>query len=968
MRLLELSENGELSFTEFPAGDTIPHYAILSHTWGAENEEVQFEDIEKGTAKRKNGYNKIQFCGNQARKDGLKYFWVDTCCINKSDIRELQTALNSMFRWYQKAATCYVYLSDVLDGVSDRDDELSRGWKRDFRKSRWFIRGWTLQELIAPTSVQFFSKECQRLGDKESEEQTLCEITQIPLKALRGSPLSDFTVEERMSWARSRQTKYEEDAAYSLLGIFGVSMTPNYGEGKESAFSRLRRKIKRREVDLTRQHIAVEPSSSFYMDESTKTRLLIPNQMVEGNRPPLSEEQRNMLFDSLRFDQIDARQRNIKKAHAKTCKWLLTKPEYLDWLDATKLDEHNGFLWIKGNPGTGKSTLMNFAFTTTRTKMKDRIVISFFFNARGDELEKSTIGMYRSVLLQLLERLPALKCVLNSPGLSTPSTIIYHQWSTESLKALLEQAIQLLGKTSVICFIDALDECEEPQIRDMISFFEKVGELTVSSGIKFHVCFSSRHYPHITIRKNINLVLERQKGHEQDIMDYVNSELKIEDSELAKQIREELQEKASGIFMWVALVVDILNKEFDGGRIHALRQRLRDIPADLHQLFCDILTRDSQYRDELILCIQWVLFTKHPLKPEQLYFAILSGVDDQPLQKWDSELITMDIIAKFILNSSKGLAEITNSKAPRVQFIHESVKDFLLKEEGFKVIASDSLSSFQAQSHERLKQCCRRYLGADVFSHLELSGKLPKASSSQAATLRENTTGSLPFLEYAVQNVLHHANMAEGGGISQASFIQEFPLRNWITIDNLFKKYQVRRHTEMASLLYILAENNMSNLIRIHPSVLSLFDVEAERYGPPIFAALATESKEAVQAFLEAHVANRSSESGIFQLDNKCPQDGNKRKFGRDFKFSKQRTVLSYLFDFGETKLLTCLIKTGQVDVDWKDKNGQTPLSRAAENGHIDIVKLLIETGRVDIDSKDKNGQTPLSWAAENGH
>ena len=132
------------------------------------------------------------------------------------------------------------------------------------------------------------------------------------------------------------------------------------------------------------------------------------------------------------------------------------------------------------------------------------------------------------------------------------------------------------------------NECAEEQIRDMIAFFERIDELALSFKIHFQVCFSSRHYPHITIKNGLNLVLEGQEGHTQDIANYLESELKIGQSKIAQQIRSELQEKASGIFMWVVLVVGILNKEHDRGRIHALRRRLQEIPGDLHELFYDI--------------------------------------------------------------------------------------------------------------------------------------------------------------------------------------------------------------------------------------------------------------------------------------------------------------------------------------------------------------------------------------------
>ena len=180
MRLLRLEDNGEFSLVEF-VSKNIPRYAILSHTWGADDEEATFKDLVDGVGKNKSGYSKIRFCGKQATKDGLQYFWVDTCCINKLSSAELSEAINSMFRWYQDATRCYVYLSDVSVSGSVGDDEFSRRWKPAFKRSRWFTRGWTLQELIAPTSVEFFSKEEQRLGDKQSLAQTLHEITGIAI-------------------------------------------------------------------------------------------------------------------------------------------------------------------------------------------------------------------------------------------------------------------------------------------------------------------------------------------------------------------------------------------------------------------------------------------------------------------------------------------------------------------------------------------------------------------------------------------------------------------------------------------------------------------------------------------------------------------------------------------------------------------------------------------------------------------
>ena len=245
MRLIQDDGHGDLSPVEH-IDDHIPRYAILSHTWGADSEEVTFKDLMHGTGKNKVGYKKIEFCGKQAASDGLQHFWVDTCCIDKSSSAELTEAINSMFRWYRHAAKCYVYLSDVSKNDHDQDSLSFQLWEAAFRNSRWFTRGWTLQELIAPPLVEFFSLEGSRLGDKKSLERQVHEVTGVAIRALEGDTLLEFSVAERMSWAEKRETRREEDKAYSLLGIFNVHIPLIYGEGKENALRGLQEEIELR--------------------------------------------------------------------------------------------------------------------------------------------------------------------------------------------------------------------------------------------------------------------------------------------------------------------------------------------------------------------------------------------------------------------------------------------------------------------------------------------------------------------------------------------------------------------------------------------------------------------------------------------------------------------------------------------------------------------------------------------------
>lgn len=243
MHLLEINGSGEFSLVQAATHNDLP-YAILSHTW-THGQEVTYEDLISGVRESKAGYEKIKFCGEQAAKDGLRYFWVDTCCIDKSSSTELATAITSMFRWYRNAKKCYVYLADV--SISDDDANIQANqstWDATFRGSRWFTRGWTLQELIAPAVVEFYSKEGKLLGDKTSLEKLIHEITRIPIQALQGNPFSHFSIAERREWAVGRQTQEEEDIVYCLLGLCEVSMLPNYGEGKEAALKRFQMTVR----------------------------------------------------------------------------------------------------------------------------------------------------------------------------------------------------------------------------------------------------------------------------------------------------------------------------------------------------------------------------------------------------------------------------------------------------------------------------------------------------------------------------------------------------------------------------------------------------------------------------------------------------------------------------------------------------------------------------------------------------
>ncbi|KAF6818596.1 hypothetical protein CSOJ01_01761 [Colletotrichum sojae] len=243
-----------------------PRYAILSHTWGPN--EITFKDFQGSRSSRyRGGFNKIDGMRRVAREQGYEWIWIDTCCIDKSSSTELSEAINSMFSWYEQASVCYIYLEDVPPG----DDIAAR--KSRFRRSRWFTRGWTLQELVAPRFVEFYNSswECiqtlpasqqlahgsssgsgrrrleYRPSSRLSFAELVADITRINRKVVRkdtdfADDITVYSVAEKMSWASGRETTRKEDRAYSLLGLFGVNMPMLYGEGNK-AFERLQEEI-----------------------------------------------------------------------------------------------------------------------------------------------------------------------------------------------------------------------------------------------------------------------------------------------------------------------------------------------------------------------------------------------------------------------------------------------------------------------------------------------------------------------------------------------------------------------------------------------------------------------------------------------------------------------------------------------------------------------------------------------------
>ncbi|PPJ50689.1 hypothetical protein CBER1_07709 [Cercospora berteroae] len=605
MRLL----NSDFEFCAYD--DSPPPYALPSHTWSERNEEeVTYQDLKDGMANTTKPLTKLNFCKDRAKEAGFDYFWIDTCCTDKRNDAEVNYAIRSMWRWYHEAAVCFVYLSD-LSKKRSRDTD----WRDALKDCRWFTRGWTLQELIASTRIEFYARD-GHIGSREDLLPALRSITGIDLGHSMPSHVT------RLRWVSKRVTKKPEDKAY-------------------------------------------------YHPTATK------------NEPPAT------VLEALKFDALETRRKTVKEALARTCKWILGHPACAKWL---KLERK--FFWIKGKPGAGKSVLIKYLdqHVTRKLKKSNAIGLHFYFNARGEQLEKFFMGLYRSLLVQLVDLAPESAHELNA--LAIP-------FDLSQLQSVLTSVILNIDR-QIWLFIDALDECREGDVRDLIDFLDGLQDA------KLHVCLASRHYPIVKVPKSLQLVLEEVDQHQEDLSTYVQK-LDLEGEELT-QMQRDIVAKANGIFLWVVLVVNILQKDVERGRFHAMQSRLREIPEGLPDLFKTIVLRDDEHKEEFLLCLRWILYARRPLTLKEWYFATMSGVDG--CLEWH-EGIKDEKMETFLLSSSKGLAELTRGKTITAQFIHESVPDFLIHQGGFEEICGNN-DSLEGTAHEQLKYYCLRGMAFDL--------------------------------------------------------------------------------------------------------------------------------------------------------------------------------------------------------------------------------------------------------------
>ncbi|KAF4448059.1 hypothetical protein F53441_8490 [Fusarium austroafricanum] len=461
-------------------------------------------------------------------------------------------------------------------------------------------------------------------------------------------------------------------------------------------------------------------------------------------------QEMNHCLQSLWFSTMNKRYASLDGPAQQTCRWLFQHETYKDWLNNRNHENHQGLLWLKGKPGSGKSTLIKEAFRQESKASSSYITAAFFFNGKGDEPEHSVVGLFRSLLYQLISQQPsflqqfrkALGERNKSRETMMPAPI---SWEEAEIKTLFESVIMQQPNSRILIFIDALDECESRSIRDLAYFWRKITKSAYASGINLNIFLSSRHFPLVTVSDCPEIVMEQHNS--RDITTYLRQRIETaitgQESQ-CQRLTDMILERSAGVFLWVVLVLDDLLQSLDEGKnIEYLTKRLGNLPQALETLFSQMFTCLSPEKRKItVRLFQWATLSTKPLRLYEWHhiMGFIRNPTPASLAEWRaSEYFTAneDQLEKQIRSISLGLVEVTRARvdAPHhtgsevfavdvgagslnldvgesrfVQVIHESVRDFFLRGEGFSVLDPSLTLHPVGKGHLSIMATCLDYL------------------------------------------------------------------------------------------------------------------------------------------------------------------------------------------------------------------------------------------------------------------
>ena len=449
----------------------------------------------------------------------------------------------------------------------------------------------------------------------------------------------------------------------------------------------------------------------------------------------LRKKQETECLDALFYEEMDSRIGSIEAPNPRTCEWLFGHSCYKDWRSLDNNIKPLNFLWVKGKPGSGKSTLMKRV--AQENDRPDINCISFFFNARGAQIENSPDGLYRSLLFQLLQKSKTAMDAFLPRYLEKAKYLSAGKvrWMTTEISEFFHSAISSPSSKPMCILIDALDECEEEGVRKIIRKLEESLENAHARVFGLKICVSSRYYPHISLRHVTGQELFMENHNEADIEQYVLQELALHEESLRTDLAAIILQKSAGVFMWTALVVKRMLKASDQGYDDAqMKNLLQNLPPSLEGLLSDILlSLEAEKLAALPHLAAWLICSARPLRAYELSVALAFTAERPPTSLFDVDLVPdkydIERFSRYLTDASGGLFEITLTGT--VQVIHDSVREFFLHSQA----AANSLNlpeglDFHANSHQQIVIACSRY-----FHNSEFRQALPSAESGDCLSI-----------------------------------------------------------------------------------------------------------------------------------------------------------------------------------------------------------------------------------------
>ncbi|KAM4066694.1 ankyrin repeats (3 copies) domain-containing protein [Hirsutella rhossiliensis] len=466
-----------------------------------------------------------------------------------------------------------------------------------------------------------------------------------------------------------------------------------------------------------------------------------------------------------------------------TCLWLLQHKSYRRWTDCDR-----GLLWIKGKPGSGKSTLLRYAYDKMKSNIrKEDLILNFFFHGRGADLQKTPLGLIRSLLHQVLEQVPGALQDLVAKHKQRCDSVgkegdKWH-WHANELQRFFRSSLPTVLKSHhVWLFVDALDECGEEGAVDLVQEFESLLQ-GLPTGLQFHICFTCRHYPILALNCELKICVEdRNKS---DISTYVEARLAKFDAPTRSAISNLVTTRASGIFMWAHLVVKrVLKLEREGEGFKRIEEAVYAIPQGLDELYRNLVGSMNDRLASLKL-IQWICFATRPLSLDELRWAMAADADcpHKSLHQCQSAADyakDSGMMERKVKTLSCGLAEVVeSSNAQVVQFIHQSVKDFFV-DKGLSALDGNlrTIETETGVAHYRMSRTCIRYLAMEEVA--------------QSIASNHHLEAEFPLLRYATMSWIAHAKHSEAK-VSQENLLDDF---HW-PLEDVVRTWNVHRRTPL---------------------------------------------------------------------------------------------------------------------------------------------------------------------------